>query len=95
MRRVTRPGGRVVSLDITNPPVAGWRALFRLYFHRVVPAVGALVARDRQAYTYLPESVDRFPAPAEVARIMERAGLRRTRYRRLALGTIALHVAVV
>jgi demethylmenaquinone methyltransferase/2-methoxy-6-polyprenyl-1,4-benzoquinol methylase len=95
MRRVTRPGGRVISLDITSPSVPGWDAVFNLYFRRVVPAVGALVARDRQAYTYLPASVARFPAPAELARIMERAGLRDVRYRRLGLGTIALHVAGV
>lgn len=95
MRRVTRPGGRIVSLDITSPSVPGWETVFRLYFHRVVPAVGALVAGDRQAYTYLPESVVRFPPPAELARIMERAQLRDVRYRRLALGTIALHVAEV
>jgi demethylmenaquinone methyltransferase/2-methoxy-6-polyprenyl-1,4-benzoquinol methylase len=95
MRRVTRPGGRVVSLDITSPSIPGWEAVFRVYFHRVVPAIGALVARDRQAYTYLPESVDRFPPPAELARIMERVRLRDVRYRRLALGTIALHVAIV
>ncbi|MBI1736359.1 MAG: ubiquinone/menaquinone biosynthesis methyltransferase [Candidatus Rokubacteria bacterium] len=95
MRRVTRPGGRVVSLDITSPGVPAWGAMFDLYFHRVVPAVGALVARDRQAYTYLPQSVARFVSPAELARIMERAGLRHVQYRRLALGTIALHVGEV
>jgi demethylmenaquinone methyltransferase/2-methoxy-6-polyprenyl-1,4-benzoquinol methylase len=95
MRRVTRPGGRVVSLEITSPGVPAWSTMFELYFQRVVPAVGALVAGDRQAYTYLPQSVARFVSPAEVARIMERAGLRHVRYRRLALGTIALHIADV
>lgn len=95
MRRVTRPGGRVISLDITTPSVPGWDVLFNLYFNRVVPAVGALVARDRAAYTYLPASVARFPAPPQLAGIMARAGLRNVRYRRLGLGTIALHVGEV
>jgi demethylmenaquinone methyltransferase/2-methoxy-6-polyprenyl-1,4-benzoquinol methylase len=95
MRRVTRPGGRVISLDITSPSLPGWDALFNLYFNRVVPAMGALVARDRAAYTYLPASVARFPAPPKLAEIMTRAGLRDVRYRRLGLGTIALHVAAV
>ncbi|MBI2156226.1 MAG: ubiquinone/menaquinone biosynthesis methyltransferase, partial [Candidatus Rokubacteria bacterium] len=49
MRRVTRPGGRVLALDIVRPDVPVWGAVFALYFHRVVPAVGALVARDRRA----------------------------------------------
>jgi demethylmenaquinone methyltransferase / 2-methoxy-6-polyprenyl-1,4-benzoquinol methylase len=94
MRRVTRPGGRVVSLEIVQPAAPGWSAVFHLYFHRVVPAVGAVVAGDRQAYTYLPESVDRFLTPVELARAMELAGLRSVRHRRLALGTLALHVGV-
>ncbi len=63
MRRVTRPGGPVVTFDIVRPTVPVWGRLFSLYFHHVVPAIGALVAGDRQAYTYLPDSVDRFPAP--------------------------------
>ncbi len=95
MRRVTRPGGRVLALDIVRPTLPAWRALFGLYFNRVVPAIGALVARDRQAYTYLPQSVGRFVTPAELARLMTRAGLREVRWRRLGLGTIALHSGVV
>jgi demethylmenaquinone methyltransferase/2-methoxy-6-polyprenyl-1,4-benzoquinol methylase len=93
MRRVTRPGGLVLALEITQPSLPGWRAVFGLYFHRVVPLVGALVARDRQAYTYLPRSVQRFVTPAELARLMEATGLRDAAWRRLGLGTIALHRA--
>jgi len=94
MRRVTRRGGLVVTLDITRPRIPGWDRLFALYFHRIVPAVGALVARDRAAYTYLPDSVDRFVSPRGLADLMRRAGLADVRYRRLGLGTIALHVGV-
>lgn len=94
MRRVTKRGGRVVALDITSPAVPGWDTLFDLYFHRIVPAVGALVAGDRQAYTYLPQSVARFVSPADLSRLMERAGWSSVRYRRLGLGTIALHVGI-
>ncbi len=60
MKRVTRPGGRVVALEITQLPGGGFASLFRLYFHGVVPRVGQLVGGDREAYTYLPQSVDRF-----------------------------------
>lgn len=95
MRRVTMPGGRVVALDIVRPSTPGWGALFGLYFHRLVPAMGALIAGDRQAYTYLPESVDRFVTPDELARRMEKVGLREVGYRRLGLGTIAVLSGVV
>ena len=95
MRRVTMRGGRVIALDIVRPATPVWGSLFGVYFGRIVPAIGALVAGDRQAYTYLPQSVDRFVTPLELAQRMEKAGLREVRYRRLGLGTIALHVGVV
>jgi demethylmenaquinone methyltransferase/2-methoxy-6-polyprenyl-1,4-benzoquinol methylase len=95
MRRVTTPGGRVVSLDIVRPAVPVWDRLFGAYFHRVVPAIGALVAGDRVAYTYLPSSVAAFVTPRQLAGLMARAGLGEVRWRTLGLGTIALHVAAV
>jgi demethylmenaquinone methyltransferase/2-methoxy-6-polyprenyl-1,4-benzoquinol methylase len=94
MRRVTRPGGRVITLDIVRPAVPLWGALFGLYFGRVVPVVGALVAGDRAAYAYLPQSVNRFVTPDELARLMAAAGVREVTWRTLALRTVALHVGV-
>ena len=91
MRRVTRPGGRVVALEITQATMPGFAPLFRFYFHRVVPRVGQLVGGDREAYTYLPQSVDRFLTPAALARLMERVGLRGVTVRRLGLGTVTVH----
>ena len=92
MRRVTQPGGLVAALEITRPGVRGWDAMFGLYFNRVVPLIGAAVAGDRAAYTYLPQSVGRFVTPPQLAQMMQRAGLGNVRYQRLGLGTIAIHV---
>jgi demethylmenaquinone methyltransferase/2-methoxy-6-polyprenyl-1,4-benzoquinol methylase len=95
MRRVTARGGTVTALEITRASLPGWRQLFRLYFHHVVPAVGALVSGDRGAYTYLPRSVDRFVTPAELARLMGAAGLVDVRISRVGLGTVTIHVGRV
>lgn len=94
MKRVSRPGGRVVALEITQMRAPGFAPLFRLYFHHVVPWVGQLVGGDREAYTYLPQSVDRFVTPTELSAVMEKVGLRGVRYRRLGLGTVTVHVGI-
>jgi demethylmenaquinone methyltransferase/2-methoxy-6-polyprenyl-1,4-benzoquinol methylase len=94
MRRVSRPGGRVVALEITQMTTPGFTSLFRFYFHRVVPWVGYLVGGDREAYTYLPQSVDRFVTPSELAALMEKVGLRGVTYRRLGLGAVTVHTGI-
>ena len=94
MRRVTRSGGRVVALEITQVTLPGFAPIFRFYFHRVVPGIGRLVARDREAYTYLPQSVDRFLPPPELSRLMEEVGLRGVRFRRLGMGSVTVHTGI-
>ena len=90
LARVTRPGGRVVILEITSPqrPPLSW--FFRLWFDRAVPALGRL-AGDPDAYTYLPSSVRRFPGPAELGAKLAAAGLEDVRWVLTAGGIIAIH----
>jgi demethylmenaquinone methyltransferase/2-methoxy-6-polyprenyl-1,4-benzoquinol methylase len=92
MTRVVRPGGRVVVLEITSPERL--RALHGLWFDRVVPRLGALVAGDAAAYSYLPASVRRFPPVRELAARMAAAGLQDVRWRGLGGGIVALHDGV-
>jgi demethylmenaquinone methyltransferase/2-methoxy-6-polyprenyl-1,4-benzoquinol methylase len=91
-RRVTKPGGRVVCLETSPPHVVALGPLFRLYFFTVVPILGGLLAGDVRAYSYLPASTVDFPAPADLARVMELAGLRNVIYRTLMFGSVAIHV---
>jgi demethylmenaquinone methyltransferase / 2-methoxy-6-polyprenyl-1,4-benzoquinol methylase len=95
LRRVVRPGGRVVCLELTQPRLPFWGPVFAFYFGHAVPLVGRLVAGDAAAYSYLPESVAAFLRPDGVAAEMTRAGLRGVRWRRLGLGTVTLHVGTV
>jgi demethylmenaquinone methyltransferase/2-methoxy-6-polyprenyl-1,4-benzoquinol methylase len=94
MARVVRPGGRVVCLEMSTPP-APIRPFSQLWTDRGVPVLGRIVARDPDAYRYLPESVHRFPAAPELAEIMRDAGLVDVAYRRLMMGVVALHVGTV
>jgi demethylmenaquinone methyltransferase/2-methoxy-6-polyprenyl-1,4-benzoquinol methylase len=91
MARVTASGGRVVVLEITTPqrPPLSW--FFRVWFDRVVPAIGRL-AGDPDAYSYLPSSVRRFPGPNGLAAKLVEAGLEDVRWLVTAGGIIALHV---
>jgi demethylmenaquinone methyltransferase / 2-methoxy-6-polyprenyl-1,4-benzoquinol methylase len=90
MTRVTRPGGRVVVLEITTPqkPPLSW--FFHAWFDKAVPKLGRL-AGDPDAYTYLPSSVRRFPGPEELAGRMAASGLADVRWILTAGGIIAIH----
>jgi demethylmenaquinone methyltransferase/2-methoxy-6-polyprenyl-1,4-benzoquinol methylase len=91
MTRVVRPGGRVVILEITTPQKPPLSTFFSLWFDRVVPAIGRL-AGDPDAYTYLPNSVKRFPGPEGLAAVMASSGLKDIRWILTAGGIIAIHV---
>jgi demethylmenaquinone methyltransferase / 2-methoxy-6-polyprenyl-1,4-benzoquinol methylase len=91
MARVLRPGARLVVLEFTTPAWRPWRALYLFYARRILPAIGAVIARNRAAYTYLPESVMEFPAPPALARRMEAAGFAGVRWETLSGGIAAIH----
>lgn len=110
MARVVRPGGRVVVLEITTPVRAPLSSFYRVWFDRLVPALGRLAqlaaragragggeagASVAEAYLYLPNSVKRFPGPRELAEQMRAAGIRRITYTLLAGGIVAIHAGTV
>ena len=94
MVRVVRPGGRVVVLEITTPTKPPLSTFFSLWFDRIVPLLGRVTGED-QAYSYLPNSVKRFPGPRELGAEMHGLGLRDVRWILTAGGIIALHSGTV
>jgi len=92
LRRVLRRGGRLAILEITRPR-GPLRPFYSLWFDRVVPLLGRLLPGG-QAYSYLPESVKRFPPADELARLLRAAGFDEVRFRLLGGSIVALHVGV-
>ncbi|MBK5254960.1 MAG: ubiquinone/menaquinone biosynthesis methyltransferase [Vicinamibacteria bacterium] len=93
MRRVVKPGGRVVVLEF-HETTGLIGAIFRLYFHHILPKIGALVS-SREAYSYLPRSVANFETPEAFGALMRGAGLREVNSGPLTFGIAWLHVGRV
>jgi demethylmenaquinone methyltransferase/2-methoxy-6-polyprenyl-1,4-benzoquinol methylase len=93
-RRVVKPGGRMVCLEISRPPRNLLLPFYRFYFHHIVPLAGQIVSGHRSAYTYLPQSADEFLSPDELADLMRQAGWRDVRCRKLMMETVAIHSGV-
>jgi demethylmenaquinone methyltransferase/2-methoxy-6-polyprenyl-1,4-benzoquinol methylase len=91
LRRILRPAGRLAVLEITRPRGL-LRPFFRLWFDVLVPLAGRVLPGG-EAYTYLPASVQRFPGPEDLAAALARSGFAGVRFRTLAGGIVALHVA--
>ena len=94
LRRVVKPGGRVVCLELVRPASGIIGAFYRFYLYRIVPVLGRWVSGDGKAYRYLPDSVGCFLSVVEFHRMMEEVGFRQVGHRSLNLGTIAVHVGV-
>jgi demethylmenaquinone methyltransferase/2-methoxy-6-polyprenyl-1,4-benzoquinol methylase len=91
--RVLKPGGRLVILELATPRFAPLRAAYLFYFRRVLPAIGRLVSKHRDAYSYLPESVLAFPEPEALMERLMSAGFSRVGFDRLTAGICTVHYA--
>ena len=92
MRRVLKPGGRAAILEFSQPPNPIFRSFYGFYSRRILPVAGGLLSGSRDAYTYLPDSVERFPAAPRLAEDMRRAGFAEVEYAYFTGGIVALHI---
>ena len=91
--RVLKPGAKFVSLDMFPPSVSWFSRLYAIYFYRLMPRIGGLLSRDRNAYRYLSESVRQFHTPEKVEKLIERAGFANVATRKFMSGAVCMHVA--
>jgi demethylmenaquinone methyltransferase / 2-methoxy-6-polyprenyl-1,4-benzoquinol methylase len=93
LRRVLKPGGVAAILEFSQPTNAAWAAIYGFFSTRVLPKVGGLVSGSPEAYSYLPESIRKFPGADALAARMRAAGFKTVEFDRMAGGAVALHLA--
>ena len=94
MNRVVKPGGKMVSLELTRPSARALEPLHKLYIKIVIRFIGGVISGKWDAYTYLPRSILEFPSPQEVQKVMEDAGWRNVEIHRLTFGTATVQTGV-
>jgi demethylmenaquinone methyltransferase / 2-methoxy-6-polyprenyl-1,4-benzoquinol methylase len=91
-RRVLKPGGVVAILEFSQPTNRAFGALYGFFSTRVLPKVGGMISGSKDAYSYLPESIKKFPGAEQLAKDIEAAGFERAEFERMTGGAVALHL---
>ncbi|MEK7432447.1 MAG: bifunctional demethylmenaquinone methyltransferase/2-methoxy-6-polyprenyl-1,4-benzoquinol methylase UbiE [Cyanobacteriota bacterium] len=94
IKRVTKKGGRIISLDLGKPTIPVYKDFYYFYFYRIMPIITNIFQGKKDAYNYLPNSLDEYPAQKGIIKIMQNAGLKEVRCYDFAGGATAIHVAV-
>ncbi|MEE8401104.1 MAG: bifunctional demethylmenaquinone methyltransferase/2-methoxy-6-polyprenyl-1,4-benzoquinol methylase UbiE [Candidatus Hydrothermarchaeaceae archaeon] len=94
MARVVKMGGKVISLEFSQPDNSFLRRIYYAYFFRIIPLIGGAISNNKDAYSYLPDSVRRFPGKKELAKIMKKSGLENIEIHSLTWGIVAVHIGV-
>ena len=95
MRRILKPGGLAAILEFSQPTSPVFAAVYGFYSRRILPVIGGAISGAKEAYTYLPESVRKFPTGEHLAHDMRRAGFRDVRFTHMTGGVVALHTGIV
>jgi len=93
MWRVLKPGGHVVVLEFSKPHLFPVKQIYQFYFNVILPVIGKIFSKDQTAYSYLPQSVNRFPEREDFIQKMEDAGFLQCFYRTLTFGIVTIYYA--
>lgn len=94
MVRVLKPGGRMAILELATPDNPFVRFFYNIYTRRIIPWLGSRIAGNREAYTYLPSSIERFPKGTAMVDKLKAAGGREVKQRKLTFGVCRLYILV-
>ena len=94
MYRVLKSDGLVVILEPSIPKYFPLKQLYNLYFHYILPTIGAWISKDKKAYTYLPDSVEVFPSGKDFILELEKVGFKKGKHMPLTLGIVSLYMAI-
>ena len=92
LRRILKPGGTLAILEFSTPPNPALAAVYGFYSRAILPTIGGMISGSKDAYTYLPESVRKFPDAEGLANQMRDAGFTNVRFERMTAGIVALHL---
>lgn len=94
MRRILRPGGKIVVLEFSRPASFPFKQLYLFYFRRILPLAGRLLSKNTEAYSYLPDTVMKFPEGAAFLAILARAGFSSLASERLTFGIASIYTGI-
>jgi demethylmenaquinone methyltransferase/2-methoxy-6-polyprenyl-1,4-benzoquinol methylase len=94
MQRVVKPGGKIVSLELSKPTWEPFKSIYYFYFQKVLPILGKLIVKRYEQYKWLPESLIQFPNHKQLAEIFRKTGLTEVEAYPLTGGIAALHIGV-
>lgn len=94
MYRVLRPGGKIAVLEFSKPKAFPFKQVYNFYFSYILPSLGGVVSKSKDAYTYLPESVKHFPEGEAFTAYLQNAGFKKTTIKQLTFGICSLYTGI-
>ena len=94
MYRTLKSGGKVAILEPSEPTNFPLKQFYNLYFHHILPFIGGIISKDKNAYTYLPDSVSAFPSGKDFLTVLDKVGFKESKHIPLTFGIVSLYIAI-